>query len=65
MTPDEFRQALERLGLTQVGLSRLIGVEQRTARRWASGATPIPPSIAAMLRLIEHIGLTKVRALLE
>ena len=64
MNPDEFRQALERLGLTQVAAARLLCVEDRTARRWASGATSIPPSIALLLRLIEHVGLERVRRLL-
>lgn len=36
MTPDEYREALEALGLTQGEGARLLGVDERTSRRWAN-----------------------------
>lgn len=41
MTPTEFRAELSRLGLTQTGAARALGIEPRTVRRYASGATPV------------------------
>ena len=35
MTPAQYRDALARLGLTQVAVARVFGVGDRTARRWA------------------------------
>ena len=35
MTANQYRAALERLELTQVGAARLLGVGERTSRRWA------------------------------
>jgi hypothetical protein len=35
MTSDEYRAALDKLALTQVGAARLLGVADYTSRRWA------------------------------
>lgn len=35
MTPAQYREALARLSLTQVAAARLLGVQDRTSRRWA------------------------------
>jgi hypothetical protein len=35
MTADEYRAALKRLGLTQAGASRLLGVSDRTGQTYA------------------------------
>jgi len=35
MTANQYRAALDRLGLTQVGAARLLGVNEVTGRRWA------------------------------
>jgi len=35
MTATQYRAALRRLGLTQVGAAKLLGIGERTARRWA------------------------------
>src|SRR5262245_60671623 len=39
MTPAQYRDALARLGLTQGAAARLLGVEDRTSRRWARQGT--------------------------
>jgi hypothetical protein len=51
MTPDDFRATLERLGLTQVGVARLVGAGERSARRWAEQGAP--EAVAIILRLLE------------
>jgi hypothetical protein len=35
MTANQYRAALAKLGLTQVGAARLFGVNDATSRRWA------------------------------
>lgn len=56
MTPDDFRATLERLGLTQVGLARLVGSGERSARRWAEQGAP--EAVAIILRLLEARKIT-------
>ena len=52
MTANQFRTALNRLDLTQVGAARLLGADDRTARRWALDERPVPPAAAILLRLL-------------
>jgi DNA-binding transcriptional regulator YiaG len=52
MTPDEYRRAIERLGLSQIAAARLLGVDARTSRRWASGERDIPPPAVRFLRYL-------------
>jgi DNA-binding transcriptional regulator YiaG len=52
MTPDEYRQAIDRLGLSQIAAARLLGVDARTSRRWASGERDIPPPAVRFLRYL-------------
>ena len=52
MNGTEYGRALERLGLSQVGAARLLGVNDRTSRRWIANEVPIPLSVAVMLQLI-------------
>lgn len=42
MTPDEYREAIARLDLSQVAAARLLGVDARTSRRWATGERDVP-----------------------
>lgn len=52
MTANQFRAALARLDLSQVGAARLVGSDPRTARRWALGEREIPECVAILLRLL-------------
>lgn len=56
MTPDEYRTALEALGLTQTGGARLLGVDARTSRRWACGERDVPPPAQRFLRYLIATG---------
>lgn len=56
MTPDEYRSAIESLGLTQAGAARLLGVDERTSRRWACGERDIPPPAQRFLRYLIATG---------
>jgi len=53
MTAAQFRAALSRLQLSQLGAGRLFGAESdRTPRRWASGERSVPEPVAILLRLM-------------
>jgi hypothetical protein len=52
MTPDQYRKAYDRLGLTQVGVARFLGYDERTSRRWAAGDLPIPKHVEILLRIM-------------
>ena len=56
MTPDQYRAVLEALGLTQSGGARLLGVDERTSRRWANGERDIPPPAQRFLRYLIATG---------
>jgi DNA-binding transcriptional regulator YiaG len=56
VTSDEYRAALETLGLTQGGGARLLGVDDRTSRRWACGERDIPPPAERFLRYLIATG---------
>lgn len=51
MTPEEYKAALAALDLSQVGAAKLLGVDERTSRRWALGERAIPGSVSLALRL--------------
>jgi transcriptional regulator with XRE-family HTH domain len=46
------KDALERLGLKQAELARLIDVSPRTVSLWATGETMLPGPVAAYLRVL-------------
>jgi DNA-binding transcriptional regulator YiaG len=52
MTPTQFRAALAKLDLSQLGAARLFGVGERTPRRWIAGDSEIPEMAAILLRLL-------------
>lgn len=56
MTADELKAALETLDLSPPAMARLLGVDIRTARRWSSGAKPIPDTVAAQIAAIIEAG---------
>jgi DNA-binding transcriptional regulator YiaG len=52
MSPDQYREAIEKLGLSQIAAAHLLGVDARTSRRWASGERDIPPPAVRFLRYL-------------
>ena len=55
MTPDEFRAALAQIEVNVLRLGRALGVNTRTAQRWATDG-PSPP-VAGLLRLCVGLGM--------
>jgi DNA-binding transcriptional regulator YiaG len=56
VTPDEYRLAIEQLGLSQIAAARLLGVDERTSRRWANGERDIPPPAVRFLLYLMATG---------
>lgn len=54
MTASDFRAAIAHLGLSQVGAARLLGVDDRTSRRWALGESGIPEPVRRLLLACER-----------
>jgi hypothetical protein len=53
MTPDEYRAALQRLGLNQTTVAPLLGIDARTSRRYARFG--VPHQAACLLAyMLEH-----------
>ncbi len=50
MTPQEFRVAREKLGLSAAKLAARLGVHVRTVRRWADGSQDVPGPVAVAMR---------------
>jgi len=50
MSPQQFRDALRRLRLSQVQAARRLRVNERTVRRWVAGDSRIPESVALLLQ---------------
>ena len=58
MTPAQYRDAIAKLGLTQVAAGEFLIGNPRTSRRWASGESPVPKSVAMLLGLMVRLGLS-------
>ena len=67
MNGTEYGKAIERLGLSQVGAAKLLGVNDRTSRRWIADEVPIPISVAVTLRLMikKQIDIDYVQAITD
>ncbi len=65
MTSAEYRDAIKSLGLSQVGASRLFGVDPRTSRRWAIGELPVPRAVALCLILMMAHGVSAAERFAE
>jgi hypothetical protein len=71
LTADEYRSAIDRLGLSQVKAGAFLGVDQRSSRRYAAAEVAIPGSVelalACAVHLVEDQGWTldQVQALRE
>ena len=61
MTHTEFRDTLSALGLNKTRAARLLGVNERTPRRWAKGEQDIPPPVVRFLQLMIALKLTPER----
>ena len=61
MQPEELREAIEQLGLSQRGFARTIGVSDRAVRRWIKPGAVVPDIVAIVASLLirqQHLGET-------
>lgn len=63
MSPDQYRSAIERLGLSQVAAAKLLGVDARTSRRWANGERDVPAPAFRFLQYLIATGKTGEKAI--
>lgn len=55
LSADEFRDALDALGLSQLAAAKALEVDARTVRRWALGERDIPGPVIAALRCMTRL----------
>ena len=67
MNADEYRATLAALGLSQQASAQLLGVDSRTAQRWALAERDVPRPAARFLRYLVRVGAdpAKVQAMLD
>lgn len=58
MSADEFRAALEALGITQMRLVRLLRSNKGTVNRWAQDSVEVPTAVAILLVVLLRTDLT-------
>jgi len=61
MTPSDFAQHLDQLGLSQTEAARLLSTTPRTLRRWVEGPDPVPGTAEQALRAwvrLQEFGLS-------
>lgn len=55
MTPDQFRSAIAKVGLSQEAAGVWFGRSERTGQRWALGQYEVPNYVARFLRyMVKH-----------
>lgn len=57
MTPTQYADAIERLGLSQRAAGKFLKIGERQSRRWIAGDSVIPESAAMLLRLMIKLKL--------
>lgn len=57
MTANQYRAAIERLGLSQRGAARFLGIPERQSRRYALDEAEIPEAVGKLLRLMVRLKL--------
>lgn len=52
LTKNQYRKAIDAIGLSQVGASEFFEVSRKTSPRWARNEAPIPGAVAKLLRVM-------------
>jgi DNA-binding transcriptional regulator YiaG len=58
MTSDQYNKAIEQLGLSRLQASELLGVDEKTHRRWRDDERTVPGPVARFLRYLIATGKT-------
>ena len=57
MTPKQYAAVIEKIGLSQRGAGKFLGVDERTSRKWVAGDARIPQAVGMLLRLMVKLKL--------
>jgi DNA-binding transcriptional regulator YiaG len=60
---DEYRALIDQLGLSQITAAKLLGVNERTSRRWALGQVACHSSAQSFLRYLVKTGKSGDKAM--
>jgi DNA-binding transcriptional regulator YiaG len=52
MTPEQYRRAIDKLGLSQVRAARFLGIGDTAGQGWARGDTAIPHAVELLLKVM-------------
>jgi hypothetical protein len=52
MTHTQFRNAIDHLEISQLGIAKLFGEKPRTIRRWCAGHSRIPSTAVILIRAL-------------
>jgi transcriptional regulator with XRE-family HTH domain len=52
MTKNQLNRAMVSMGITQIALANALGATDRNVRRWMTGQSPVPVSVAKLLNLM-------------
>lgn len=55
----EYQRAIERLGWSQVGAAKMLGIDPRTSRRYISGDLQPPKPLQLLLRVLVNLKRTE------
>ena len=55
ISPKQLKTILKKLGISQMELSRRLGVDGRTVRRWLSGEATIPGPACVAIEAMVHL----------
>jgi hypothetical protein len=56
MTPDQFKAAIDQLGLSQERAGLFFGYSERQGQRWALGEADVPPAVEIAIKLMLETG---------
>lgn len=57
MTPEQLKQALQQLGITQAAMAKAMGIGTRKWERWEGGHSPISPEGARLIEMLLKHGI--------
>jgi hypothetical protein len=60
MTPQQFRDAIAKLGLSQERAGLWLGLSRRQGQRYATGEQKIPEPVAKFVRLVINLDLAPI-----
>jgi len=52
LTPEEYSDALRRIGISNERFCRVVGINPTTGRKWSSGKAEVSATASALLRII-------------